>query len=269
MKLTRYYARKPFEAAHIRATRELLSSTFTWDFSYASYALYYRDSFYTVETIKDADKIITENGHPAFIYVALTSRGGRTVHIETRIGNHISISVDNKGDPPEAILDSLETVLGITRLTESTHIQNLSSAFIAHVFDDTGHNAANELARFLSLIGIRCHSGRAFSPNRVSVKVNDRLAAHDLFFGIVTPHNDHTWITQEIATAAALHKPLFILKHNQADLKTGILGDHEYISIGDGSVAKAFIPILEGINQISNRPVAMYPWLDDEWKTPP
>lgn len=267
MKLTRYYSRKPIEGGHLRAVRDLLSTTFQWSFSYSNYVLYYLDAFYSVDRINEADQIVLEHGQPAYVYVSFSSQGGRTVNIETRVGNHISISADNKTDPPDLLIDAIEPVLGVTRLTESTHIQNPTSAFIAHVFDEKGHSAANELARFLSLLGIRCQSGRAFSPKRVSDKVNDRLAAHDMFFAIITPHDDHTWITQEIATASALHKPVFILKHSSVDLKTGILGDHEYIPIGDETVRMSFIPILEGIVEISSHSATLFPWQDDEWKT--
>ena len=94
-------------------------------------------------------------------------------------------------------------------------------------FTDDGTSYANELARFLTLLEIRCESGRAFSPKRVSDKVNARLAKHDMFVAIASPQEDYTWITQEIATAAALKKHVFILKESGVDLKEGILGDHE------------------------------------------
>lgn len=260
MQLTRYYSWKRIEIGHIRALRDVLTTTFEWGFAYARYTLYYPDAFYSVDKINDADNVVAQHGQPVHVRVAFSSQSGRTFTLETRIGNHIAIDVDNKDEPPERILDAAEPVLGIERLTEAAHLQTLSSAFIAHVFNDEGHNSANELARFLSLVGLRCYSGRAFSPGRVSDKVNARLSTHDLFFGIVTPHDDHTWITQEIGTAAALHKPVFILKHSAVDLKTGILGDHEYIQFETGAISKTFIPILEGINEISGKATALYPW---------
>ncbi len=260
MQLTRYYSSKRIEIGHIRAFRDVLSSTFNWEIANANYSLYYPGSLYTAGKLDDADKVVATHGQPIHVRVAFTSSSGRTVTLETRVGNHIAIDVDNKNEPPERVLDAVEPILGIERLSEAAHLQTPSSAFIAHVFNDEGHNSANELARFLSLVGLRCYSGRAFSPSRISEKVNDRLSAHDLFFGIVTPHEDHTWINQEISTAATLHKPVFILKHLKVDMKTGILGDQEYIPFETGAISKAFIPILEGINEIAGKSTAIYPW---------
>lgn len=146
------------------------------------------------------------------------------------------------------------------QLAQATRGGPTSTAFIAHAFDDLSHNCANELARFLSLLGIRCYSGRAFAPTRVSDKVNTRLAAYDLFFAIVTPRDDYTWLTQETSTAAALNKPVFILKQSGVSIKEGLLGDQEYISFEDTEISRTFIPILEGINAISGRELEVCPW---------
>ena len=263
MRLTRYYARKPIDISHVRALRDLLKSEFGWNLSYASYTLCYVDAMYSVESIGVADKIVNDHGQPAHVHLAFTSQGGRTFGIETRLGNHISMDVDNKSDPPEKLLTAAESALGIERWADANRFQNPSSAFIAHVFDDEGHVAANELARFLSLLGLRCQSGRAFAPSSVSEKVNSRLIEHDLFFGIVTPQDDQTWITQEITTASVLRKPVFILKHADAELTAGILGDHEYIPFARGALSKTFIAILEGINEIAGRATKLYPWQDN------
>jgi hypothetical protein len=260
MQLTRYYSSKRIEVGHIRALRDLLMSTFRWEFAYAQYTLCYPDFLCSVGTIDDADKLVAKHGQPVHVRVAFSSMGGRMLTLETRVGNHIAIDVDNKDEAPERILDSAEPLLGIVRLAEAGRLQPLRSAFIAHAFNDEGHASANELARFLSLVGLRCYSGRAFSLGRVSEKVNDRLCAHDLFFGIITPHEDHTWITQEISTATTLRKPVFVLKHTAVVLKMGLLGDYEYIPYETGAISKTFIPILEGINQISKKDTPLYPW---------
>lgn len=250
MNLTRYYHKKPIDSGHVRAVRDVLSSSFHWEFAYANYCVYYTSEFYSLDHIAEVDQIVAEKGQPKDVRVAFTSKGGRTFNLETRDPGRMSITVDNKEDPPSKILDAIEPVLSLESLGEVPRGQTISSAFVAHAFDDEGHKYANELARFLQLIGIRSESGRAFSPARVSDKVNMRLAKHDMFIAIVTPQEDHTWITQEIATAAALKKYLFILKQSDVVLKEGILGDHEYVPFSKDQISKTFIPILEGINEI-------------------
>jgi hypothetical protein len=250
MELTRFYAWKRLETSHVRAIRDVLGKTFNWEFAYAQYSFCYSDFIYTVDKIVDADNIVLSHGQPMNVHIVLRSQGGRKVSLETRVGNHISLAADNKDEPPERILDALEPVLGLQKIT---HVSNQppSSAFIAHVFDDDGQNSASELSYFLSLIGVRCQSGRGFSPGRVSDKVRGRLEAHHLFFAIVTPHQNPTWITQEISTAATLKKPLFILKHSSVELNAGILGDHEYIQFDSGMLSRTFVRILEGIKEVS------------------
>lgn len=143
-------------------------------------------------------------------------------------------------DPHSKILDAVEPVLSVERLDEVPGASRITSAFIAHAFDDEGSRYAHEVTLFLQLIGIRSESGRAFEPKRVSDKVLQRLARHDMLVAIATPQQDHTRITQEITTAAALGKHLFILKHADASLKEGILGDHEVIPFPNGHVSSAF-----------------------------
>jgi hypothetical protein len=264
MKLRRFYAKKPIELAHVRAVRDVLKNTFNWNITAAQYHLFYQFATYTVKAIDEADKVVKDNGQPINFWVMYSTQAGRTLDIETRDAARISIDVHNLADPPEQILNAIEPVLGLEVVDQMTSGAPASTAFIAHVFDEPSQNYANELARFLSLLSIRCYSGRAFSANRVSDKVNSRLAERDLFFSIVTPHDDFTWVTQEISTAAARSKPLFILKQNGVALKEGLLGDHEYIPFASGELSRTFIPILEGINELCGRQSSMFPWASDK-----
>lgn len=250
MKLTRYYQPKQFDTGCIRAVRDVLTTSFDWGFAEANYELNYASEIYRVSKIKEAEKVVTEVGQPVSVLVHFKSQGGRTITIDSRDPGRISIEVFNQSDPPTKILDAIEPVLSLELLAEIPSGKTISSAFIAHGFNDDGTKYANEIARFLSLLGIRCESGRAFTPSRVSEKVSTRLARHDMFVAIASPQDDYTWITQEIATAAALKKHVFILKEASVDLKTGILGDHEYIPFPKDQLSKAFIPILEGLDDI-------------------
>ena len=261
MQLTRYYKKKQIEGGHIRGIRDLLSNSFDWSFARANYSLYYPPSqHYSIDAIKEVDAVIAKHGQPTDVFLMFTSQGGRICNIETRVKDRISVQVDNKGDAPEKVLDALEPVLSLELLGELTTGQQISSAFVAHGFTDEGTTYANELARFLALLGIRCYSGRSFSTGRLSDKVSIRLGKHDAFFAIVTPQEDHTWITQEIATAAALKKPLFILKRLGVTLKEGILGDQEFIAFPEGHLSKAFIPILEGLSELRGLEVPVEPY---------
>lgn len=255
MKLTRYYQPKQFDAGYIRAVRDVLTTSFDWGFAQANYELYYASEIYRIEKIKEVEKIVSDVGQPTSVRVFFKSQGGRTITIDTRDGGRISIDVYNRSDPPTKILDAIEPVLSLELLGELPTDQTVSSAFLAHGFNNDGTKYANELARFLALLGIRCESGRAFSPSPVSEKVNARLARHDMFVAIASPQDDYTWITQEIATAAALKKHVFILKEASVQLKTGILGDHEYIPFPKDQLSKAFIPILEGLNELSGESI--------------
>ena len=61
-------------------------------------------------------------------------------------------------------------------------------------------------------------------------------------------------------------KPIFILKQSDVELKSGLLGDQEYIPFAPGELSKAFIPILEGINAIAGIPTELFPWQSSEQK---
>jgi hypothetical protein len=84
----------------------------------------------------------------------------------------------------------------------------------------------------------------------VAEKIKNRLAKHDIFIAIVTPQDDQTWLIQETTAAEMLKKPIFILKQEDASLKSGILGDYEYIQFPVDQISKAFIPILEGLQEL-------------------
>ena len=134
MILTRYYARKPLEISHVRAVRDLLKSKYNWGLSTAKYGLHYLSGHYSVDTIDEADKVVAANGPPNDFLIRFTSEGGRTLVIDTRKPNPISIELSNKSDAPEPLLNAIQTVFGLEPLAESSK-GPASSAFIAHAFD--------------------------------------------------------------------------------------------------------------------------------------
>ncbi|MEX1028330.1 MAG: hypothetical protein WD049_10070 [Candidatus Paceibacterota bacterium] len=254
MQRTRYYHKRAIGIAGVRTLRDVLRSSFDWGFSYASYCLYWPSEYITVSAIDEIEPVLQEKGQPDDVRVSFTSTGGQMLTLDTRgvdlRSQRMQIELDRIKGSMNKLLQSIEAALSLEPIGEVPSERKVSSAFVAHAFDDHGQAYANELGRFLGLLGIRCHSGRGFAPKSVAEKVTSRLAAHDVFVGIATPQEDYTWITQEIATAAAIGKPAFILKESDVKLKEGILGDHEYIAFPKGQLSKSFIPVLEGLNDL-------------------
>jgi hypothetical protein len=253
MTLTRYYRKAPIDARRLRAVRDVLSKTFDWGIASVRYELDYPSERCALDGTDELDKVVKERGQPKDIRVVFRTQGRSTLTLETRERDRISCEVYNRAGAPAKILDAIEPVLSLELVGEMPRGHAISSAFIAHAFDEEGQKYANELTRFLELLGIHCETGRAFAPASVAEKVKGRLAKHDLFVAIVTPQLDLTWITQEIATAAAWSKHVFILKREDAPFKPGILGDYEHVSFGPNHLSQAFIPILEGLNELDGR----------------
>ena len=258
MKLIRYYHKRPIESAHIGAIRDLLTQTFSWGLASASYHLYYASEVYQLAKMADVGDVVEKMGQPAEVVVRFVSQQGRTLKLDSLDQGRITVEADNGNNSPSKLLDAIESRLALERIGEKCRDVLISSAFITHAFDDEGTAYANELARFLGYLGIECQSGRGFAPGSIAEKVSSRLAKHDMFVAILTPQEDNTWVTQEIATAKALDKHIFIMKEAGVRLKPGILGDHEYIQFPRGQLSKAFIPVLEGLAEIIGRPASFY-----------
>jgi hypothetical protein len=250
MELTRFYKKKQVSSADVRAIRNLLEDKFSWALHNASYYLCYPSECVSVAKLNEVDEVVKTKGQPQDFYVAFATQHGSKFNLETRRESRIEIRVEPAVDSPYDLLNAIEAALSLQLISQTSKDRVLASAFIAHSFQEDGSSYANELARFLGLLRIHSQSGRGFAPMKVSEKVTARLARHDLFFGIITPEEDYTWITQEMAAAASLKKDVFILKQEDVKLKEGILGDHEYIAFPKGQFSKTFIPILEGLNEL-------------------
>ncbi len=137
-----------------------------------------------------------------------------------------------------------------TRTEEEKSRRMSRTVFLAHAFDDIGRSYAHQITRFLNLLGFQVVSGEGFSPERVSSKVRRRLTEQELVIAIVSRDEDVTWITQEIATANAVDKPLFLLILEGLALKPGILGDLEYVRFLDKQLSGAFAAVLEGLQEL-------------------
>jgi hypothetical protein len=124
------------------------------------------------------------------------------------------------------------------------------TVFIAHRFDDAGQEAADKLARFLSLLGFDCQTGRGYAPGSVAEKVKARLTGQAIVVAIMTPGDDATWLTQESILGSVAGKPLIVLKESKVAFKSGLLADHEYIPFTGRHIEQTFIPLLEGLIEL-------------------
>src|SRR4051812_28762004 len=110
MILTRYYARRALEIAHISAVRDLLTRKHDWGLASAKYGLHYLSGHYSVDSIDEAQKVVAANGPPNDFHIRFASQGGRTLIIDTRKPNPISIELNNKDATPEHLLNAIETI---------------------------------------------------------------------------------------------------------------------------------------------------------------
>lgn len=164
--------------------------------------------------------------------------------------SYIDLSVEPLNS--QADLDDLSRFLGL--IPDEPTKKRERSAFIAHRFDETGSDCTDKLARFLQLLGFSVQTGRAYSPKRVSDKVQERLTPQATVFVILTDGATDTWLIQESVLAHALEKPLFVLRDRKTTFVPGILADHEYIPFDPPHVESTFIPILEGLRELGYFP---------------
>lgn len=221
MIIKRYYRSRDIDLGSIRAVRDALSNSLHWTFSSAKYELYYSAELIKCNLIAEVESIVEQRGHPARILFQLKSVRGRSVILEATDPAKVTIEVNNLDDPPARIFDPLECALQLTLVEDVPVAHTVVSAFVAHTFSTSGQSYANEISRFLTLTGLSVYSGRAFSPTKVSEKVQAHLIKHDIIVAILTATEDPTWLVQEMAAAAALSKPLFVLREEGADFKEG------------------------------------------------
>ena len=210
----------------------------------------------TYNSFEEAFNDIKENGNPKRFYIVLSGtinkksfnlRLVRLINLRDQYIFKIEVEDIKSTD----IVDSITDYLGLEPGDEFCAQSNLErTAFIAHRFDSAGTELADKLARFLELLGIKVSSGRSFSPGPVSSKVKSRIKSQALFFLIISPGEDNTWLTQESILGIFQDKPLFRLREESAKLKTGILTDYEYIPFESLNIQNTFIPILEGLREL-------------------
>ena len=168
-----------------------------------------------------------------------------------------SQSITSKKIEDKVNVDEIMQVLGLA--PEVPQVGSIrKSVFIAYHFDEVGQYCAEKVSAFLKLLGFSVLTGRSYSPQPVNDKVSERMNQQDIVVAIHTAGDDNTWITQETVLASQKQKketggkklPLLILKQKQADFKSGILADQEFIEFENTDVEKCFIQMLEGLREL-------------------
>lgn len=222
MKVKRYYRKQPLEPACVRAIHDVLQSRLKWKISNVEFILYYPEEELTITDIEQLDSAVDyREEKPTCISALIENEEQMFVDLATCDPETITIEVDPKENPPDSIIAAIEPILSLSPITAKKEIK---SAFLAHSFDDEGNQYANEIARFLNLNGIITKSGREFSPDSISQKVRNRLSKNDIFFVILSPKADNSWLIQEMTAAKLLDKPIFILKQEEVSINLGLLG---------------------------------------------
>jgi hypothetical protein len=124
------------------------------------------------------------------------------------------------------------------------------AVFLAHSFDDRGKSYAYEVIKLLNLLGFEVTTGEGYSPQGISAKVKKRLLAQEVVIAVLSKQEDSTWLTQESAGAIFTGKPLVLLIEEGVTFKPGILGDLEYVRFASGQISMAFVPLLEGLQEL-------------------
>jgi hypothetical protein len=210
----------------------------------------------TYNSLQGAADAVRQHGAPRHYELHVSGRRdsenfqllfNRTINLR----NQEILLITASGVEDSKTLDTLTEFLGLLPLEPLQARPVLpKTGFIAHRFDDHGTECARRVARFLELLGFSIVTGRAYSPRPIAAKVRGRITAQELLFVILTPGADNTWLTQEPIVGECKDKPLFLLKQEGFDYKSGLLGDREYIPFSPECVEATFTPILEGLRDL-------------------
>jgi len=155
------------------------------------------------------------------------------------------------------LFGAFEETFSLTTVTppvpEEQQVVRPRTAFVAHSFDDRGKSYAYEVIKLLSMLDFQVTTGEGYSPEGVSKKVKRRLLAQEVVIAVLSRKDDSTWLTQETAGAAFTDKPLILMIEEGVTLKPGVLGDLEYIRFSEGQISMAFVPLLEGLQELGYR----------------
>ncbi len=237
----RYFRFQPVDVNGLAAVLDILDGFDSW-----TYTLQYPAEEIEVTTFADAKSIIAAKGPTRRCKIAAKSSGGRRAAFNATEANFISIEYYSRRVDPNAVIDKIQKALSLRPLQRV-----IDSTFVAHGFDDNGKKYAGEVRVFFESLRIKVETGEYFEPGSVPEKVKARIDSSDMFIAIVTPQDNHTWITQETLYADAKGKQPFVLVDRQVPYKPGMLGDSEYIPFTAGCISETFVKIIQGMNKLS------------------
>jgi hypothetical protein len=173
-------------------------------------------------------------------------------------GEAIEISLArNTADAIKTLFHAFEETLALVTVKPPAQAADSAprrrAVFLAHSFDDRGKSYAYELIKLLNLLRFQVTTGEGYSAQGISAKVKSRLLAQEVVIALLSQQEDSTWLTQESAGAAFTDKPLILIIEEGVSFKPGLHGDLEYIRFAAGQVSMAFVPLLEGLQELGYR----------------
>jgi tetratricopeptide (TPR) repeat protein len=131
------------------------------------------------------------------------------------------------------------------------------TAFVGHSFLTEDREVIEFFKSLLTEMAIRPTSGERAEAKLVSQKVKDRIAAAEMFVGILTRREQieqnpelwrtSDWLIEEKTHAAALGKKVIVLKERGVEYKGGLLGDEEYVEFDRAQLHEAGIRLIQMI----------------------
>lgn len=212
---------------------------------YWTYTLRYSTEDIDVNRFSDVKSIIATKGPTRRCKIFAKSDGGRFGCFDALSSNYISVEYYSKQIDPDKKINEIQQSLQLVPLKRL-----IDSVFIAHGFDNAGKAYAGKARLFFEELGIKVETGEYYEPGNVPDKVKSRIESCDIFMAIVTPQDDHTWITQETIFAASKDKQPIVLVDDSLNFKSGMLGDIEYIHFTHEHLSDSFIKILQGLNKL-------------------
>lgn len=236
----RYFRYQPVDVNGLRAVLDILERGFdTW-----TYTLRYASEDIEVNRFADVKSIVATKGPARRVRITAKSSGGRRACFDATDSRFISVEYYSQKINPDNEINKIQNALSLRPLQRL-----IDTTFVAHGFDSTGKKYAGEVRLFFEALNIAVETGEYFEPGKIPDKVKTRIQNADMFVAVVTPQDDHTWITQETLFADANGKQPFVLVDRCVDYKPGMLGDNEYIPFVEGCISEAFVKMLQGINK--------------------
>jgi len=126
--------------------------------------------------------------------------------------------------------------------------------FVGRHFDEESDSAYRLLSTYLTLLGFVVLQGEEYSSREIPEKVRSRIDRQEIFIALITGQRDHAWLQAEPAYAKGRGKHIILIVQEDSGYNPTILGtDLEQIRFPRGQVEKAFIPILQELQNVRVR----------------